>query len=59
MCYTFLECLEQQIPGASKTPGITTYDFKVNRFIGLSGIILLTSFNKSVVKWHDFKITLS
>ena len=45
--------------GAVKTPGggITTLDFKVNRFIGLSGIMLLASLNKSVVKGREFKIT--
>ena len=44
--------------GALKTPGggITTLDFKVNRFIRLSGIMLLTSLNKSVVKGHEFAI---
>ena len=33
--------------GAVKTPGgdITTLDFRVSRFIGLSGIMLLTSLN--------------
>ena len=42
--------------GAVKTPrgGITTLDFKVNRFIGLSGITLLASLNKSVVKGCEF-----
>ena len=44
--------------GAVKTPGsgITTLDFKVNRFIGLSGIMLLASLNKLVVKGHEFII---
>ena len=44
--------------GAVKTPGagITTLDFKVSRFIGLSGIMLLTSLNKSVVKGREFTI---
>ena len=44
--------------GVVKTPGggITTLDFKVNRFIGLSGIMLLTSLNKSVVKGCEFTI---
>ena len=38
--------------GAVKTPGggITTLDLKVSRFIGLSGIMLLTSLNKSVIE---------
>ena len=45
--------------GAVKTPrvGITTLDFKVSRFIGLSGTMLLTSLNKSVVKGREFTIT--
>ena len=45
--------------GAVKFPegGITTLDFKVSRFIGLSGIMLLTSLlNKSVAKGRDFTI---
>ena len=44
---------------AVKTPGgsITTLDFKVSRFIGLSSIMLLTSLNKSVVKGREFTIT--
>ena len=44
--------------GAVKTPGggITTLDFKINRFIGLRGIMLLTSFNKMVVKGPEFTI---
>ena len=44
--------------GAVKTPGagITTLDFKVSRFVGLSGIMLLTSINKSVVKGREFTI---
>ena len=44
--------------GAVKTPGggITTLDFKINRFIGLRGIMLLTSFNKMVVKAPEFTI---
>ena len=44
--------------GAVKTPGggITTLDFKVSRFIGLSGIMLLASLNKSVVKGREFTI---
>ena len=39
-----------------KTPGggITTHDFKINRFIGLRGIMLLTLFNKLVVKAPEF-----
>ena len=45
--------------GAVKPPmgGINTLDFKVSRFIGLSGIMLLTSLNKSVVKGREFTIT--
>ena len=45
--------------GAVKAPGggITTFVFKVSRFIGLSGIMLLTSLNKSVVKGREFTIT--
>ena len=39
--------------------GITTPDFKVNRFIGLSGIMLLTLLNKSVVKGCEFTIALT
>ena len=44
--------------GAVKAPGggITTFVFKVSRFIGLSGIMLLTSLNKSVVKGREFTI---
>ena len=44
--------------GAVKTPGggITSLDFKVSRFIGLSGIMLSTSLNKSVVKGREFTI---
>ena len=44
--------------GALKTPGggITTRDFNVNRFIGLSGIMLLTSLNKAIVKGCKFTI---
>ena len=44
-----------------KTPGggIITLDFKVNRFIGLSGIMQLTLFNKSVVKGCEFTIALT
>ena len=44
--------------GAVKTPGggITTLDFKVSRFIGLSGIMLLTSTNKSAAKGREFAI---
>ena len=47
------------MPGVVKTPagGITTLDFKVIRFIGLSGIMLLTSLNKSVVKGREFTIS--
>ena len=47
------------MPGAVKTPGggITTLDFKVSRFIGLSGIMLLTSLNRSVVKGREFTIS--
>ena len=47
------------MPAAVKTPGggITTLDFKVSRFIGLSGIMLLTSLNKSVVKGREFTIS--
>ena len=43
--------------GAVKTPGggITTLDFKVNRFIGLSGIMPLASL-KLVVKGREFTI---
>ena len=49
------------MPSAVKTTGgsITFLDFKVNRFIGLSGIILLTSLNKSVVKGYEFTIALT
>ena len=36
--------------------GITTLDFKVNRFIGLSEIMLLASLNKSVGKGREFTI---
>ena len=45
--------------GAVKTPGggITTLDFKASRFIRLSGIMLLTSPNKSAVKGREFTIT--
>ena len=45
--------------GAVETPGggITNLYFKVSRFIGLSGIMLLTSLNKSVVKGREFTIT--
>ena len=45
--------------GAVKAPGggITTLDFKVSSFIGLSGIMLLTSLNKSVVKGCEFTIS--
>ena len=44
--------------GAVKSPGggITTLDFKFNRFIGLSGIMLLASLNKSLVKGREFTI---
>ena len=44
--------------GAVKTPGngITTLDFKVNRFIGLSGIMLLASLSKSFVKRCEFTV---
>ena len=44
--------------GELKTPGggITTLDFKVNSFIRLSGIMLLASLNKSVVKGREFAI---
>ena len=47
------------MPGAVKTPGggITTLNLKVSRFIGLSGIMLLTSLNKSVVKGREFTIS--
>ena len=47
--------------GAVKSPGggITTLDFKVNRFIGLSGIMLLTSLDKSVVKGREFTIAFT
>ena len=41
--------------GAVKTQG-EDVDFKVNRFIGLSGIMLLASLNKSLVKGHEFTI---
>ena len=42
--------------GAVKTPedGIPTLYFKLNRFIGLSVITLLTSLDKSVVKRLEF-----
>ena len=45
--------------GAVKTPGggITTLDFKVSRFIGLSDIMLLISTNKSAVKGRESAIT--
>ena len=36
--------------------GITTFDFIVNKFIGLRGIRLLTSLSKSVVKGQEFTI---
>ena len=44
--------------GAVKAPGggITTFVFKVSRFIGLSGIMLLTSLNKFVVKGREFTV---
>ena len=44
--------------GAVKTlgGGITSLDFKVSRFIGLSGIMLSTLLNKSVVKGREFTI---
>ena len=41
-----------KIPGG----GITTLDFKVDRFIGLRGVMLLTSLNKLVVKGREFTI---
>ena len=46
------------MPGALRTPGdgITTHDFNVSRFIGLSEIMLLTSLNKVVVKGCKFTI---
>ena len=44
---------------AVKNPegGITALNFKVGRFIGLNGIMLLTSLNKSVVKGREFIIS--
>ena len=44
---------------AVKNPGggTTALDLKVSRFIGLNGIRLLTSLNKSVVKGREFLIS--
>ena len=44
--------------GAVKTPGgdITNLDFKVNRFIGLNGIMPLASLNKLAVKGCELTI---
>ena len=44
---------------AVKNPGsgTTALDLKVSRFIGLNGIMLLTSLNKSVVKGREFLIS--
>ena len=36
---------------------ITALDFKDSWFIGLNGIMLLTSLNKSVVKGREFTIS--
>ena len=36
--------------------GITTFDFIVNKFIGLSGMRLLASLSKLVVKGREFLI---
>ena len=56
-----LQCLWEKLSSAVKATGggITFLDFKVNRFISLSGIILLTSLNKSVVKGYGFTIPLT
>ena len=47
--------------GAVKTPGggTTTLVFKVSRFIGLSGIMLLTSLNKFFVKGREFTVAFT
>ena len=39
-----------------KGEGGMTFGFNFNRFIGLSGIMLSTSPNKSIVKSHEFTI---
>ena len=55
ICWTLLQCFLQYWSGDAKTPGggITIFDFIVRRFIGLSGIRLVTSLIVSVVnEWE-------
>ena len=55
-----LQYSQQQMCGAAKTlrkgEGGMTFGFNFNRFIGLSGIMLSTSPNKSIAKSHEFTI---
>ena len=49
-----LQYLQHQMCDAAKGAGGMTFGFNFNRFIGLSGTMLLTSPNKSIVKSHEF-----